>query len=255
MNFYIFFIFLLLPGFIYVSAESEADSLDEQGKESYNSGDFEKALDYFEKAHTLEQNNVKFLNNMASAYLKLNNTDQAYIYLKKGHEIDPTHKDILNNMGALLYLTEEWYRAAVYYEQLMKLYPEHESAKNNFQSAQEHLRYFSLNGTLEITIRNSQGGLVSNSFVPYLYALKSELAIDDINNEWEFDKTIEQNGKKFSVIKETMEYRPEETNAFSSWGIGTRDSEISIFKSVYSAIVVKEGDVVTFDWTIFQPID
>ena len=94
--------------------------LNSKGVEYYNSGDYVKAIETFEKAQNISADDIASLNNLGTVYLKLNEREKALKYFVKSIKLfkpddSPFHKALIANaynLRGVLYFKEADYESA-----------------------------------------------------------------------------------------------------------------------------------------------
>jgi Tfp pilus assembly protein PilF len=115
-----------------------------------NQGDFENALDYYQRADLIESNRPWILKKMALCSKYLNNWSQALDYYKQAAAIEPDDLKIQANIGQCLIHTREYEQALDYYFKIEVLAPENHRIRRplawcsfilgKFETAEDYLK-------------------------------------------------------------------------------------------------------------------
>ena len=79
----------------------DLDALFQIGQTYEQSGDFQKAIENYEKVIKVDQNDVEVLYLIGRNYSDLDNIDKAIEYLEKAMKIDSTYKEVLDLLQKL----------------------------------------------------------------------------------------------------------------------------------------------------------
>jgi cytochrome c-type biogenesis protein CcmH/NrfG len=72
------------------------------GNDYFDTGDYAKAVQTYQKALTLDARNADVLTDMGTSYRKLNKTDECAAAFRQALEVDPGHPLALFNLGLVL---------------------------------------------------------------------------------------------------------------------------------------------------------
>jgi len=89
------FLLLLMGNFLF----SQNITLFDQGNTHYNEGNYQKAIDLYEKVLEDDFHSAALYFNLANAHYKLNHIAPSIYYYEKALLLDPNHQDALNNIG------------------------------------------------------------------------------------------------------------------------------------------------------------
>ena len=93
-NILVFFILLVVSS---TSAQNEV--LFNRATESYNSGDYEKAIEYYQKIIENGKHSAELYFNIANTYYKQNEIGPSVYYYEKALLLKPNDPEIINNLG------------------------------------------------------------------------------------------------------------------------------------------------------------
>lgn len=119
----------------YVSAiddfDGDADFLFKEGVKSYQEGNFELAITYFDRVLEIDTNHVGALNNKGSILSQQGRHEDAISYFDKVLEINPEQAGALNNKGLALNQQGKLKQAISYFDKVLEQDPENINALNN----------------------------------------------------------------------------------------------------------------------------
>ena len=106
-----------------------ADNVNE-GMDLYNSGEYDKSIDWFENALKTTQGNDRatLLNNIGVSYLALGQPEDAEENFKKALEVNSSYYNALINLGVLYGNAGKYDEAIEYYDKAIKLIPPSDAA-------------------------------------------------------------------------------------------------------------------------------
>lgn len=97
-----------------VSAPKEA--FHDLGVFAYESGEYEKALQFFRKAVAASPGNAEYLHSLSKTYLMLQQYNEAELQLKKAYALDEENPEIAFDLGLLFYETREYREAIPFFQ-------------------------------------------------------------------------------------------------------------------------------------------
>ena len=225
MNLFMFasiIIFSLPIIFVFADSESENDFFN-KGMESFRLGEYEQAISYFDRVLEIEPNNI----------------------------------DALYNKGNNLSQLEKFEEAIPYYVKVLNLDPKKQIAKLKLEHALLEITSYRigyLDGVLEITIHDSQGGFIVYHRTTQIKSIKHDIVVDLVE-KWPIVKVTNRNNQNFSVHQ--MEF----VNVFGRDGIiGLHEIPFSdkvdfpLATTWHYQIPVQKGDVVSYVYSIFRPV-
>ena len=131
----------MLLSVLSVSAQSDEKAI-RKGNRSYNSGNYEQAIESYRKALEIRPNNANAQFNLGDALYAQESYDEAYEAFQKVVEMSPDAKlksDAVYNMGNCLLVQDKYYDAFNVYKVALKLNPENENALYNLEYCRAHL--------------------------------------------------------------------------------------------------------------------
>jgi len=185
--------------------------------------------------------------------IELGNYEEAISYFDKAIQIDPDNMIYLKNKGTVLILQEKYYEASIIFEKVLTVIPDDPIALHhilNFTSK----GYKSVDGTLEIIIRNPQGHLTGYIKTTDIIVLDHLVAKENID-EWPVKEIINRNGQDVQVSQLVTENVVEEENSYSKIYHSDLDKQQVLIITKHHGFPVDRGDVVTLVFTIFRPIE
>lgn len=114
---------------------NDLDALHNKGYAFYNLGKPEQALIYFDKALAIDPNLESTLRIKGMALDELGRHEESIIYYDKALAIDPGDKATLNNKGLALANLERFDEAITEYDKALAIDPDYELAKQNKEVA------------------------------------------------------------------------------------------------------------------------
>jgi len=224
----IFVLLLFIPlaslsfstGLVFADPASDASEFNEQGVKSVELGNYEEAISYFDKALQIEPESIRFL----------------------------------KNKGLVLMALEEFYEAWIIYDKILEIDPNNTTVASNYYFSEAKM-FKSVDGVLEITIRDSHGNLIGY----FQTTAVSILDHDRIKNEieqWPVTKIITRNGQDFEVVqKESGTAVVEEFHTSNTSNFALLGENMPLMKSKYQGIPLEKGDSISLVFTIFRPIE
>ncbi|CAG9314780.1 unnamed protein product [Blepharisma stoltei] len=82
---------------------------------SYDKGEYNEALEYYNIAINIDPNVTLYLKNKGDAFAKLSKRDEAMECYQKAIEVDPYNADAYNCIGTLLHYKGQYETALEYY--------------------------------------------------------------------------------------------------------------------------------------------
>ncbi len=97
----------------------------------YEKGDYEKVIEYSEKAIRLDPKYAVAFNNLGAAHAKQGNLDVAMECYKKATSLNPNYAAAFSNIGVTFYRLGFLEKAVEYFEKAIELDPQFDQAYNN----------------------------------------------------------------------------------------------------------------------------
>jgi tetratricopeptide (TPR) repeat protein len=209
--------------FAYCETGSEIDTILEKGMEHFSNEEYDKAISQFNKI------------------------------LK----IDPENVDALYNKANTLSKTGKFRQAIPLYQQVLKLDPHKFIAQVKLEEALLKVtkyRYGFLDGTLEIIVHDSHGGLVGYLSTTKIKALQHQI-VEDLVDSWPVIKTINRDNQNFAVHQKEFVTVVNSDTIFGFHEIPFSDKvDLPLATTWHYQIPVEQGDVVSYVYSVFRPV-
>ena len=183
--------------------------------------------------------------------------DKAIIQFDNILKIDPNNIDALYNKGNTLSKVGKFNEAIQYYVQVLNLDPHKFIAQVKLEEAMLQVtsyRYGFLDGTLEITVHDSHGGLVAFLRTTKIKAL-DHIIVEDLVDSWSITKVITRDNQNFAIHQQEFIKVVEEDTIFGFHEIPFSDKvDLPLATSWHYQIPVERGDVVSYVYSVFRPI-
>ncbi len=127
----IFVIIILFSIFIYPASSQTAGEWVEKGIAYGKQGEYNKAIEAFDKAIAINPNSKETWYNKGNALTKLGEYDKAIEAYDRAIAIDPNYRDAWNNKGTALIRLGENDKAIEAFDKIIALYPDDINAKKN----------------------------------------------------------------------------------------------------------------------------
>jgi len=111
--------------------EFEAIHLCNLGVAWYEKGDYEKVIEYSQRAIRLDPKHAVAFNNLGAAYAKQGNLDVAMECYKKATSINPKYAAAFSNIGVTFYRLGYLQKAVEYFDKAIELDPQSDQAYRN----------------------------------------------------------------------------------------------------------------------------
>jgi len=206
------------------SAVSDLDFMVYKGIQYNTLGDYEKAASIFDEILKMDARNIHALVNLGHSYFSLEKYNNAIKTYEHVLSIDPNNSDALYRLQLALLKTTSYYSGT-------------------------------FDGLLEIRVHDSNGGLVAYLQSSQMKALKHSISEKFIES-WPVSKTIYRNNQDYSIHQnEFVEVITGDT-ILGFHEIPFSDKmDLPLATTWHYQIPVKKGDVVTYTYSIFRPID
>jgi len=271
-----------------VYSQEDVDLLFQKGVESFQLGELETSLSYFDRVLELEPNHVKALNNKGgilsalgnhedslpyfdkvlqiepdyvdalankgSALGSLEEFDEAMKYLDRVLEIEPNHVNALNNKASVLIDQEKFYDAIPYFYKVLQIDPGNELATKNLPLVKKAIGFNRVDGFTEFILRDSQGNLIGYFKSPYLLVLDHEIA-QNFTDSWTVIREISFEGTNYEVIQKILTFEIESGTFIATMRISDRQDKIELIMAPTWGFPIHPGDKITKLYTIFRPIE
>ena len=234
---------------------NHVDALNNKGNALAELGELEKSISFFDKVLEIEPNHVGALNNKGSVIAELGELEKSISFFDKVLEIEPNHVDALNNRARVMVETEQYINAVMDYERLIIIDPQNTLLKQKQLYAYNKIPYDFIDGNVYIEIRNSDGWLVA--------LLKSQnqfkiLGNEDGNNylgNQSSQELITKDGKDYEVIQKDYVRISSDNVVQGRSGIFAEEISIPVIIISFWGFMTEKGDIITTIYTIFRPVE
>jgi len=217
-------IFSLPIIFAYGDADSENDLLLKKGIEHFGQEEYEQAISYFDEILESEPNDV----------------------------------EALYNKGNTLSKIEKFEEAIPYFEQVLNLDPSKYIARLKLEHALIEItsyRYGFLDGVLEITVHDFNGGLVAYLRTTKIKAVEHEI-IENLVEKWPITKIINQNNQELAVHQQEYIKFVDVDAIYGFHEIPfSEEVDFPLATTWHYQIPVEQGDTVNYFYSIFIPVN
>ena len=183
--------------------------------------------------------------------------DKAISQFDQVLKIDPNNVDALYNKGNTLSKTGKFRQTIPLYQQVLKLDPHKFIAEVKLEEALLKVtkyRYGVLDGTLEIIVHDSHGGLVGYLSTTKIKALKHSI-LEDLVDSWPVIKTVNRDNQNFAVHQQEFVTIVDGDTIFGFHEIPFSDKvNLPLATTWHYQIPVERGDVVSYVYSVFRPV-
>jgi len=148
-----------------------------RGTQYLNNGQYNQAIDNFQKSIELEPNSSEDYYNLGVAHASLNQLEEAITSFQEALKLDPNHAEASYNLGLTYHILEQPEQALVYYKKAIEINPNYATAYTNL-------------GNLYVSLHQLQQGKESFEKARKLFQEQGDYAniqiIDEILNELSF---------------------------------------------------------------------
>jgi len=203
------------------------------------------------------ESEIDILLNKASQHLKLEEYEQAISYYDQILETNPNHVTALYFKGFSLSMLEKYTESIPYYQQVLNIEPKNQIALIRLEDALLRTTdYFfgTLQGVLEISVHDSQGGFVAFLRTTDIKAIRHKITYDLVD-EWPVAQEIVRDNKKFEIHQKEFVKVVKADTIYGFHEIPYSDKILFPLASTWHyQIPVEKGDVVSYVYSIFRPI-
>jgi len=197
------------------------------------------------------------LQNKASQHLKLEEYEQAISYYDQILETNPKHVPALYYKAFSLSMLEKYEESIPYYQQVLNIEPYNQIALFRLEDALLRITSYRIGfiqGVLEISVHDSQGGLVAFLRTTDIKAIRHTI-IQDLVDKWPVTKEIVRDNKKFEVHQKEYVKVVKADTIYGFHEIPYSDKiHFPLASTWHYQIPVERGDVVSYVYSIFRPI-
>lgn len=112
------------------------------GVMAHDRGEYDKAIEYYERAIKYKPDHAEAFNNIGNSLMKMNRPEAAVEAIKKAIELEPKNPKFYNNLGNALNQQGLKFMAMEQYEKALELYPEYVHAYYNMGNALHSMKRF-----------------------------------------------------------------------------------------------------------------
>lgn len=120
-------------------AKKKAKKLFQLGNNAYMNGEYEKALEYFDRALKIDPENASAWSNRGVVLKMLGRNEEAMKSYNRAIEIDPSHGDAWYNKGRLLMSMKRYKEAIHCYKKALEIDPDDIEARNDMAFCEEQM--------------------------------------------------------------------------------------------------------------------
>ena len=172
-------------------------------------------------------------------------------------EEDQNNVEALFNIGNTMSKLEHYKEAIPFFVKVLNIEPDKQISKLKLEHALLQTTFYDygfLDGTLEISVKNSRGDLVAYLLTTEIKAIKHQI-IEDLVDSWPTAKMISQNTKDFAVHQQDFITVVEHDTIFGFHEIPLSEMvDFPLATTWHNQIPVERGDVVTYVYSIFRPV-
>lgn len=235
-----------------------ANALYGKGEVYFQLEDFKQAISFYDKALEIDANHVGALSSKGYALAKIDNFEESNLYTDKALAIEPDNVDALYKKASALLVQNNSDVSLLYFYKALKIDPKHYQSEIKLGILADTIPQKTLDGFVEVWVRDSQGSLVSYLKVRNLTHMDHQIFNETIN-EWPIKEIINRDGKDYEVHQQEEVLHIEKrylNGGAKDFGIYFPESksQIGIIHASYWQYEVDVGDAVTVKRTVFKPI-
>ena len=201
---------------------------------------------------------VDFMVYKGGQYLKMFNYEEAITFFDKALELEPNNVEALYQKANAFSALEKYNEAIEYYEKVLNIEPDNQNAAISLHNALVSIanyKYGFLDGVLEITVHDSQGGLVAYQRVTKFFAFKHDIT-ENLIETWSVKKITELNNQKFTVYQKEFVKVLDKDTILGFHQIPYSDKvDLPLVSTWHYQIPVEKGDTVNYFYSIFMPVN
>jgi len=204
------------------------------------------------------ESDIDFMVYKGGQYLKMFNYEEAITFFDKVLEVEPNNVEALYQKANALSKLEKYDEAIEYYEKVLNIEPENENVIIRLHNALVSIanyKYGFLDGVLEITVHDSQGGLVAYQRATKFFAFKHDIT-ENLIETWSVKKITELNNQKFTVYQKEFVKVLDKDTILGFHQIPYSDKvDLPLVSTWHYQIPVEQGDTVNYFYSIFMPVN
>ncbi len=191
-----------------MAQEKTAEEWFHEGNEKYAAGDFDGAIESYDKAIELEPNSAETYNNRGVAWRKKKEYDKAIADYNKAIELKPDYAEAYNNRGVAWKKKKKYDKAIEDYNKAIELEPNDASAYNNRGAAWIEKKEY------DKAIKDCNKALELKPDFAYAYNNRGVAWAE----KKEYDKAIENYNK-------AIELKPDYAEAYNNRGVAWKNEK------------------------------
>jgi len=195
--------------------------------------------------------------NKASQHLKLGEYEEAISYYDQILETNPNHVQAVYFKGFSLSMLEKYEESIPYYERVLNIEPYNQIALFRLEDALLRITSYRIGfiqGVLEISVHDSQGGLVAFLRTTDIKAIRHKIIVDLVD-KWPVTQEIVRDNKKFEIHQKEFVKVVKADTIYGFHEIPYSDKiHFPLASTWHYQIPVERGDVVSYVYSIFRPI-
>ena len=204
------------------------------------------------------ESDIDFMVYKGGQYLKMFNYEEAMTFFDKALELEPNNVEALYQKANALSKLEKYDEGIEYYEKVLNIEPENQNAAISLHNALVSIANYKfgyLDGVLEITVHDSQGGLVAYQRATKFLAFKHDIT-ENLIETWSVKKITELNNQKFTVYQKEFVKVLDKDTILGFHQIPYSDKvDLPLVSTWHYQIPVEQGDTVNYFYSIFMPVN
>ena len=216
---------------------------------------YEDATSFSQKVLAIDPKNVSAMNYMTISLLKLGQLDEANSYLNRALELDPTNVNILMNSGDFFNTVSDFYSAAIFYGSALRLDPDNDAIIIKYETARYNVDYKPVHGWLEIIVRDENLNLVGYNFTEKLFIVDNEFTTQFLKH-WNLKDVVTIDGQTYEVHELKSITQQLQDSVHAQFKISSvLDTSIDLVFSHGNGFEVKTGEIVEYNYNVLLPME
>ena len=218
-------------------------------------GNHETALKLINKSLEIDPVNAKYLAMKGKILIEMEQFEKARILLEEAYVMFPENGEILNKLGTVYVKLNMPVDALISFSESSKVDPEMtEIALSNYELIRRSVTYYSVDGTLDIIIHDSEKNLLGHVLTRNLTALDHDVT-DWALDEWPLKEIITKNGQKYEIRERTVSFQIDNRYFGQSAIQETSLPNVFTFFAHHNGVITESGDQITSIYTISRPLN